>query len=149
MSVKKLISIFPALIVLTCAVAAQSQPQDQPKKTIQHVAVKNTSPASGEEMYTSYCGVCHGKDAKGNGPAASALKTPPPDLTQLSKENDGKFPALKVTSAIRGTSNLAAHGSQEMPVWGDLFLSLSNGHESEVQQRVSNLAHYIDTLQAK
>jgi mono/diheme cytochrome c family protein len=149
MSIRKLIVIFPALMIFTGAVAAQDQTQDQPKKTIQHVSIKNTSSASGEEMYTSYCAVCHGKDAKGNGPAASALKTPPPDLTQLSKENDGKFPALKVTSAIRGTSNLAAHGSQEMPVWGDLFLSLSNGHESEVQQRVSNLAHYIDTLQAK
>ena len=52
---------------------------------IRHVPVKATSPASGPEMYTSYCAVCHGLDGKGNGPAAEALKVPPPDLTALAK----------------------------------------------------------------
>jgi hypothetical protein len=67
----------------------------------------------------------------------------------LSKNNGGKYPGLKVTSAIRGESNVAAHGSKDMPVWGSLFLNLSHGHESEVQQRVSNLSQYIESLQAK
>jgi mono/diheme cytochrome c family protein len=149
MSIKKLILVFPALIVFTCMVAAQDQTKDQPKTTIQHVTVKPTSPASGKEMYTSYCAVCHGPDGKGGGPAASALKTPPADLTLLSKNNGGKFPSMKVTSTILGTSDLPAHGSKEMPVWGALFHSMSGGHESEVQQRVANLTHYIETLQAK
>lgn len=149
MSIKKLILVFPALIILACTVAAQDQTQDQTKKTIQHVTVKPTSPASGKEMYTSYCAVCHGTDGKGGGPAASALKTPPADLTMLSKNNGGKFPAMKVTSTLGGTSDLPAHGSKEMPVWGPLFRSMSGGHEGEVQQRVANLTHYIETLQAK
>ena len=67
-----------------------------PKKTIQHVPMKPTSPVSGKEMYTNYCAVCHGTEGKGNGPAAEALKTPPSDLTVLSKKNGGKYPALKV-----------------------------------------------------
>jgi mono/diheme cytochrome c family protein len=149
MSIKKLILVFPALIILACTVAAQDQTQDQTKKTIQHVTVKPTSPASGKEMYTSYCAVCHGTDGKGGGPAASALKTPPADLTMLSKNNGGKFPAMNVTSTLGGTSDLPAHGSKEMPVWGPLFRSMSGGHEGEVQQRVANLTHYIETLQAK
>jgi mono/diheme cytochrome c family protein len=149
MSIKKLILVFPALIILACTVAAQEQTQDQTKKTIQHVTIKPTSPASGKEMYTSYCAVCHGTDGKGGGPAASALKTPPADLTMLSKNNGGEFPALKVTSILRGTSDLPAHGSKEMPVWGPLFRSMSGGHEVEVQQRVANLTHCIETLQAK
>ena len=149
MSIKKLILVFPALIILACTVAAQDQTQDQTKKTIQHVTVKPTSPASGKEMYTSYCAVCHGTDGKGGGPAASALKTPPADLTMLSKNNGGKFPAMKVTSTLGGTSDLPAHGSKEMPVWGPLFRSMSGGHEGQVQQRVANLTHYIETLQAK
>ena len=149
MSIKKLILMFPALIAFTCMVAAQDQTKDQSKTTIQHVTIKPTSPASGKEMYTSYCAVCHGTDGKGGGPAASALKTPPADLTQLSKNNGGKFPSLKVSSIISGTSDLPAHGSKEMPVWGPLFRSMSSGHESEVQQRVANLTHYIETLQAK
>lgn len=149
MSIQKLILVFAALTVFTGTVAAQDQTQDQPKKVIQHAPVKPTSPASGKEMYTSYCAVCHGADGKGGGPAASALKTAPTDLTTLSKNNEGKYPALKVTSAIRGESNLPAHGSKEMPVWGSLFWSMSHGHQGEVQQRVANLTEYIESLQAK
>jgi len=149
MSIKKLILVVPALILLACMATAQDQTQDQAKTTIQHVTVKPTSAASGKEMYTSYCAVCHGTDGKGGGPAASALKTPPADLTMLSKNNGGKFPALKVSSILRGTSDLPAHGSKEMPVWGPLFRSISGGHEGEIQQRVANLTRYVETLQEK
>jgi mono/diheme cytochrome c family protein len=149
MSIKKLILMFTALIVLACTVAAQEQPQGQTKKVIKHVPVKSMSPVSGKDMYTAYCAVCHGTDGKGGGPAASALKTPASDLTLLSKNNGGKYPALKVSSSIRGESTLPAHGSKEMPVWGALFWSMSSGHESEVQQRTANLTQYIESLQAK
>jgi mono/diheme cytochrome c family protein len=149
MSIKKLILVFTALIVVNCTVAAQDQTQDQTQKTIKHVPIQSTSPASGKEMYTTYCAVCHGTDGKGGGPAASALKTPPADLTMLSKNNGGKFPALKVTSVIRADADVPAHGSKEMPMWGTLFRSMSQGHEGEVQQRVANLTHYIGSLQAK
>ncbi len=149
MPMKKLLFVFTALFVFSNTVAAQDQPQDQNQKVIQHATIQNTSPASGKEMYTTYCAVCHGTDGKGGGPAASALKTPPADLALLSKNNGGKFPAMKVTSAIRGDSALPAHGSKEMPVWGSLFWTMSHGHEGEVQQRVANLTHYIESLQAK
>ncbi|MFZ0419130.1 MAG: cytochrome c [Candidatus Sulfotelmatobacter sp.] len=149
MSIQKLIVMSTALILLSCAVAAQDNTPDQSKTVIQHVPITSTSPVSGKEMYTAYCAVCHGTDGKGGGPAASALKTPPTDLTLLSKSNGGKYPALKVTSAIRGTADLPAHGSKDMPVWGELFWSMSRGHEGQVQQRVANLTHYIETLQAK
>ncbi|MGB2606183.1 MAG: cytochrome c [Candidatus Sulfotelmatobacter sp.] len=149
MSRKKLILIVPALIAFSCMAVAQDQTQDQTKTTIKHVNVKPTSAASGKEMYTSYCAVCHGTDGKGGGPAASALKTPPADLTLLSKNNGGKYPAPKVSSILRGTSDLPAHGSKEMPVWGPLFRSVSGGHEAEVQQRVANLTEYVESLQAK
>ena len=148
MSLKKLILIFTALIVFSCTVAAQ-QTQDQTQTTIKHVPIQSTSPASGKEMFTTYCAVCHGVDGKGGGPAASALKTPPADLTVLSKNDGGKFPSLKVTSVIRGTAEYPAHGSREMPMWGTLFAGMSQGHDGEVQQRIANLTHYIESLQAK
>jgi mono/diheme cytochrome c family protein len=149
MSIKKLILMSIALIVCAGIAAAQNKTQDQPEKAIKHVPIKATSPVSGTEMYTAYCAVCHGTDGKGGGPAASALKVPPSDLTLLSKNNGGKYPALKVTSAIHGEGSVPAHGSKEMPVWGSLFWKMSGGHESEVQQRVTNLTQYIETLQAK
>jgi mono/diheme cytochrome c family protein len=149
MSIKKLILMSIALIVCAGIAAAQNKTQDQPEKAIKHVPIKATSPVSGKEMYTAYCAVCHGTDGKGGGPAASALKVPPTDLTLLSKNNGGKYPALKVTSAIHGEGSVPAHGSKEMPVWGSLFWKMSSGHESEVQQRVTNLTQYVETLQAK
>jgi mono/diheme cytochrome c family protein len=100
-------------------------------------------------MFAAYCAACHGKDAKGDGPAADALKTPPANLTTLAQQNGGKFPALKVMSILRGQAKLAAHGSQEMPVWGPVFWRMSQGHASEVQQRVANLTKYLESLQVK
>jgi mono/diheme cytochrome c family protein len=144
---KKMILILAVLIALAFMVAAQDQSDS--KKTIKHVPVKATSPVSGKEMYTSYCAVCHGTDGRGGGPAASALKASPSDLTMLSKNNGGKYPALKVSASIRGEAGVSAHGSKEMPVWGPLFWNMSGGHEGEVQQRVANLTAYIGTLQEK
>ena len=149
MFVKKAISVFAATLVCLCTVAAQDKAQSAPDKTIKHVPIKATSPVSGKEMYTAYCAVCHGTDGKGAGPAASALKVPPTDLSSLSKNNGGKYPALKVTAAIHGEAGTAAHGSKEMPVWGPLFWNMSGGHEGEVQERVANLSKYIESLQAK
>src|SRR6266536_3907440 len=79
------------------------------KTQVKHEAVPLTSPASGKEMFTSYCASCHGKDAKGDGPAAAALKQKPANLTQLAKNNGGKFPTDKVTSVLRGQAKLVAH----------------------------------------
>ncbi len=129
------------------AMAQDLPAKDQSGKQVKHVAMKPTSPASGMEMFKSYCAACHGADAKGNGPAASALKVPPADLTTLAARNGGKYPALKVSAVIRGEETPAAHGSTEMPIWGDLFRSMSGGHEAEVQQRIVNLNKYIETLQ--
>jgi mono/diheme cytochrome c family protein len=110
--------------------------------------VRMTSASSGSEMFNSYCAACHGKDAKGNGPAASALKNPPADLTQLAKKNNGKFPADHVANQLR--SGIAgAHGSVDMPVWGPLFSAVSGHDDAIVQMRISNLVHYLESLQAK
>jgi len=146
MRLEKLVCLLAVLMVFAVAAGAQNQ---EPTTVIKHVPVAATSPTSGQEMYKTYCAVCHGADGKGNGPAAEALKVPPTDLTMLSKNNGGKYPSMKVSSAIRGEANLPAHGTKEMPVWGQLFWSMSHGHEGEVQQRVVNLDKYIESLQAK
>ena len=96
-----------------------------------------------------YCAACHGKDAKGDGPAAPGLKAVPADLTVLAKLNGGKYPADKVTSILRGQTNLVPHGDQEMPVWGRVFWSMSQGNEGIVTERIANLNRYIESLQVK
>jgi mono/diheme cytochrome c family protein len=119
------------------------------QKQIKEVPVVPTSPASGQEMYRAYCAVCHGTDGKGVGPATGALKVSAPDLTTLAQKNSGRYPSQRVSQVIQGDLYLPAHGSKEMPVWGYVFWRMSHGHQSEVQLRVSNLNHYIESLQVK
>jgi mono/diheme cytochrome c family protein len=132
---------FAIAILAVFAVAQQ--------KEIKHVPIKETSAASGQQMYDTYCAVCHAKDGKGNGPAASALKTPPTDLTTLAQKNGGKYPSTHVSATIQGDQAIPAHGSKEMPIWGNLFWHMSKGHNAEVQLRVANLNKYIEQMQAK
>ncbi|HUB02840.1 MAG TPA: c-type cytochrome [Terriglobales bacterium] len=137
------------VIGMVLAAAAMVWAQDAAQTQIKHVPIKQTSPASGAEMYKTYCAVCHGVDGRGDGPAAEALKVPPTDLTMLATKNGGKYPSLKVAAILRGENVLAAHGTKDMPIWGNLFWSLSAGHEGEVQQRVSNLNKYVESIQKK
>lgn len=137
-----------AVTLLVCAASLAAVAQEQGTE-IKHVPAKMTSPASGAQMFTSYCASCHGKDAKGNGPAASALNKAPADLTRLAKKNGDKYPQMKVTAVLRGEATVAAHGTQEMPVWGPVFWHMSQGHPAEVQQRIANLNTYLKSIQEK
>jgi mono/diheme cytochrome c family protein len=131
-----------ALIVLVAITFTVAQ-------TIKKTPAPYTNPSSGQEMFKAYCASCHGLDGKGGGPAAAAMKQHLPDLTQLSKKNGGKFPSDHVSSVITGDVNSPSHGSAEMPVWGPVFMKVSQSHVSQVQQRVHNLTDYIASLQAK
>jgi mono/diheme cytochrome c family protein len=101
----------------------------------------------GPDLFRAYCASCHGADAKGNGPAASALKTKVPDLTMLTKNNRGQFPSARVRKAIMGDDVVAAHGSREMPVWGPIFHQI----ERDVDRgyvRLDNLVKYLKSIQS-
>jgi mono/diheme cytochrome c family protein len=126
-------------------------------------SVQETSAPSGEDLFNTYCAVCHGKDAKGNGPAAGALKVRPADLTTLAQRHGGKFPREYVTTVLQyGVEDVKAHGSKDMPIWGSLFgpsealsksqsLPLAEAREvsSVVTLKIHNLSQYIESLQAK
>jgi mono/diheme cytochrome c family protein len=148
MRAMKFIGVAAVLAILSAVALGQAAPA-QSTPALKHVPITNAPSNSGKEMYKSYCAVCHGLDGKGSGPAASAMKTPPTDLTTLAQKDGGKYPASHVAAVIRGQAMTPSHGSQDMPVWGPLFSSISQGHESQVQQRITNLVSYIETLQAK
>lgn len=150
MKIRKL--LVAATLLLTFAVIGTAQTSgsaETQKPTIRKVPARPTAASSGKEMFDSYCASCHGKDGKGSGPAAPALKTQPPDLTSLAQRNGGKYPAMRVQGVITGQVELAAHGAKEMPVWGPVFGHMSQGRQSEVKLRVDNLTDYIKSLQQK
>jgi mono/diheme cytochrome c family protein len=129
-------------LMLLSALALRAQ-----DKQIKVVAVQPTSMTSGQEMFKTYCATCHGPGGKGDGPAATALKKPPADLTQLARKHDGKFPDAYVAAKLRNVEQ-PVHGSKEMPVWGPLLSSVSRD-TAETQLRINNIVAYIGSIQAK
>jgi mono/diheme cytochrome c family protein len=141
------IILLGTLVMATGLCLAQDKTDQKP--VVKRTPIKQTSAASAKEMFNQYCAPCHGMEGKGNGPAATAMKAPVTDLTQLAKKHDGKYPANSVASVLKFGGGPGVHGSADMPVWGPLFQSLDKYHDSAVQQRISNLVNYIETLQAK
>jgi mono/diheme cytochrome c family protein len=140
---------FRTLLSFVCLVPIVTFAADPP--VIKKVTAPTTSPMSGSEMFKQYCAACHGADARGHGPAAAAFKIPPSDLTVLSRANHGKFPDVHVYTAIKGDVGATAHGSVDMPVWGDVFRDMANnsGDDRQTAMRMSNLCRYIQSLQQK
>jgi mono/diheme cytochrome c family protein len=109
--------------------------------------------AAGKEMFREYCSVCHGVDAKGNGSlydarsADQSVRVPPADLTVLSARNGREFPAARVRDAIYSKGSIPAHGTPDMPAWGDVFYNLKSNPKL-IEARVRNLTAYIESLQA-
>ena len=125
----------------------RAQEAKEPTKTIKRVPVTDVHTIDGQVLFEHYCAVCHGKDAKGTGPAADALKKRPADLTQISRKSGGNFPEVHVMRIIKGDDTVGAHGSRDMPIWGELFASLSSKEATEL--RVNALMKYLETIQAK
>lgn len=75
----------------------------------------------GQSEFTRNCAVCHGMDGKGGGPIVDFLKSAPADLTQISARNGGRFPFQAVFDTIADVEGTRAHGTSEMPIWGDRF----------------------------
>jgi mono/diheme cytochrome c family protein len=141
------------LVLMAASVAVsrgQEKSTETPQPTVKRVPAPNVNAASGKDMYVAYCASCHGATGAGNGPAASSLKTPPADLTQLASKNGGNFPYAKVQQSIKGDAEMpSAHGSKEMPVWGPTLWQLSRNNQAQTQLRIKNITDYIASLQKK
>lgn len=102
----------------------------------------------GPDLFRMYCASCHGRDGKGNGPVAAALKVPPPDLTVLSRRQNGVFPEKEVAAVLRGPAAVPAHGSDEMPVWGLIFRALDS-NDGRAKARIESLVAHIRSIQQR
>lgn len=106
----------------------------------------------GAESFPRYCASCHGIQARGDGPAAAALIQKPADLTRIAARRGGKFPDGEIARFIDGRFTLAAHGSREMPVWGERFgdaIPDSGVAEEVARGRIAVLVEYLKSIQRK
>ena len=113
------------------------------------IPVNQTAPNDGHEMYVSYCAPCHGTNGKGHGPAADALKPGPSDLTLLTKNNQGHFPDSHIVAILQFGTEVPAHGSATMPVWGPILGKMNRTNAQDKQQRISNLSRYLQSIQER
>jgi len=116
----------------------------------------------GRAEYMSACASCHGASGKGDGPVGPALVKKPTDLTTLAKRNGGALPVQLVWEMIDGRAQVPlgsfAHGSRDMPVWGDEYRSsarlspnpaVANNPEWYVRGRIVALIDYLQRIQVK
>lgn len=110
----------------------------------------------GKREYESNCAVCHGTAGKGDGPYAG-LDIKVPDITTLAKRNGGVFPFALVYETVDGTQMTKAHGTRDMPIWGqdykikaaEYYVDVPYNPEAYVRARILALTEYVARLQAK
>jgi mono/diheme cytochrome c family protein len=113
----------------------------------------------GKLEYDNNCAVCHGTTGKGDGPYAGIIDTRIPDITILQKSNNGVFPYDAVYQTIDGRKEIKAHGTRDMPIWGNEYNAAAASYyadylrqynvEGFVRGRILALINYIYTLQEK
>ena len=96
---------------------------------------------------------------KGDGPYAGIIDTKVPDMTMLQKNNNGVFPFDRVYQTIDGRMEVKAHGTRDMPIWGNEYNEKAAAYYSDylrdysatgfVRGRILALVNHIYSLQAK
>jgi hypothetical protein len=136
--------VIACLLTIGAAIASAGQSSRQgvpPRLVIESM--------TGEDSFMFYCATCHGVGGRGDGPVARSLKTPPPNLTILTKRNGGTFPRADVISFVTGVSDkLPTHGPSDMPVWGPIFRALDPS-DARVKIRIENIVNFIESIQIK
>jgi mono/diheme cytochrome c family protein len=111
----------------------------------------------GQYEYEANCAICHGSNGTGpdRDPYWNLLATPIPNIAVLAKRNGGAFPFKYVYRLIDGREETRAHGSRDMPVWGEVFkqggASLNPNYDPEgfAQAKILAIAEYVYHLQQK
>ena len=132
--------VLPAAALCAALAAGPAVAQDAP------------DPARGAALFARHCAMCHGAEARGNGPNAPSLNPQPTDLTRLAAANGGTFPLVTVLRRIDGREAIVAHGSP-MPVFGAFFegpevlLKTPTGEPAQVTLPVADIVAWLQSIQ--
>lgn len=103
----------------------------------------------GRALYDKNCAVCHGADARGDGPAAAGLPVPPPDLTQIAARRGGTFDRVEIMTIIDGYRQ----GDRPMPEFPEfagsetVLVETEPGILTPTPDRLVALADYLESIQ--
>lgn len=120
-------------------------------------ALADEALVQGKADFDKLCAPCHGVNGKGDGPQAPHLARKPADLTIVTRKY-GTFPDQKVFETIAGLDMPDGHGTREMPIWGDVFVTEQVGRSTKVEdamkasddasRRIAGLVAYVQSIQA-
>ncbi|RLA08783.1 MAG: hypothetical protein DRQ51_01140 [Gammaproteobacteria bacterium] len=90
----------------------------------QPILAANGDAFDGRKLFTSYCQLCHGKNGKGDGTLAKAMKIKPADLTTTVRSRSDTI--LKKIITGRGKQTITGRDrhnilSDAMPEWNTVF----------------------------
>ncbi|MDF1696264.1 MAG: cytochrome c [Saprospiraceae bacterium] len=102
--------------------------------------------AKGKVHFQKYCSQCHGAD--GTGIIVDTMGLQPANLTKIraSRKSD-EFPILEIANKIDGRKMAKAHGSRDMPIWGEVFSEQEFMSEKEIKGKLGELIAYLMSIQ--
>jgi mono/diheme cytochrome c family protein len=102
----------------------------------------------GKELFKEQCASCHGaEDMTATQAVLDTLETVPPDLVRINKRRGVKdFPVAEIARIIDGRNLVGAHGTREMPVWGQVYEE-GGMVEGEIKGKKGELIAYLMSIQ--
>lgn len=107
--------------------------------------------ADGAAFFAANCASCHGADGRAKTGQADRLAVAPPDLTMLSAQKSGTFPAARALSYIYGDPE-NSHLARVMPQFGgamaeDLVPVDIEGVLTPTPRELAGLLVYLESIQ--
>jgi mono/diheme cytochrome c family protein len=105
--------------------------------------------SDGHRYFVQYCASCHGPDGAGGGPVAKSLLLQPANLRKLGDKYGMPLPTHRIAELIDGRDTIRAHGTHDMPVWGERLYEVGQGDKGEVGigDVIAKIIAYLDTIQ--
>lgn len=149
---KPIIKLFAAVLVVYISNIALAEVVVREESLTRE---KSALSLSGQQLYQNLCAACHGAEATGHGKACEALGIHAPDLTRISTDNGGVFPAHEVEALIANNPRQKMHKTAGMPDWEKQFVGVRSEMSSYSQRklyarnRIRALANYIEEIQVQ
>src|SRR5206468_10659671 len=132
--------LLPAIVLLLASVAGLPAAGVSPDVT------------EGRVLYGRHCAACHGLEGDGHGPVAPMLRRSPTNLRGLGQRYGMPLPVGRIGAFIDGRELVKAHGTREMPVWGERFAPPEpeqTGRPPALEPHIRAIVAYLETIQQK
>ncbi len=80
---------------------------------------------------------------------AKSLSMTPANLRKLGDKYGMPLPAHRIAELIDGRDTIRAHGTRDMPVWGERLYEVGEGEKGEtgIGKVIAKIIAYLDTIQ--